>query len=79
MYIKVPTKNIIINLDEVTHVYIGDVKSDEVDIVFAFKNGKTLISTTHTQRKPRYKKAFDIAQETIEELAKAIEKASEQE
>lgn len=76
MHIKVPTKNIIINLDELSHIYIGSVDSNKADMYFVFKSGKTLISTFDVQRKP-YKAALDVAQEVIEELAKAIEKARE--
>lgn len=78
MLIKVPTKDIIINLDELSHVYIGNVELNKADVCFAFKSGKTLISTFDAQRKP-YKKAVDVAHEAIEELAKAIEKARKEE
>lgn len=77
MLIKVPNRNIIINPDEVTHIYIKEGASDKAEIVFDFKNGKTLFCTCYTQRKP-YKQAFNIAQEVMDELTKVIEKLEEE-
>lgn len=69
MLIKVPNRNIIINTDEVTHIYLGGFISNEARIYFEFKNGNKLASTFYTQKRP-YKTALAIAEETIEELAK---------